>query len=80
MAVSEQELVAKFQALLPAAQEEAFGFVEQLVQRERNKRRLRVLEEIDDLVNTKSADVWREVPADSSTNVDHYLYSTPKQK
>ena len=36
-------------------------------------------EEIDELVAQVPPEAWNELPADLCTNLDHYLYGTPKQ-
>ena len=68
----------KVKTLPPESQNEALAFVEKLAQR-KNKRRLRIFEQIDKIVAKKPRAIWDEVPSDSSINVDHYLYGPDKK-
>ena len=68
----------KVKSLPIESQEEALKFVEKLAQKSSAKR-LRIFEKIDEIVAKKPDDIWDEVPADSSVNVDHYLYGADRK-
>lgn len=73
-----QTIFNKVEALTPAEQEKALKYIDDLSRR-RNASRLAIFEKIDQIVAEKPVETWDEVPSDSSTNVDHYLYGMKKR-
>ncbi len=78
MTIIEKQMVSKFRVLSPKNQKTALEFVEKLEKEEVKPKRLSVLETIDEIVNSKSKEIWLEVPKDSAEKVDKYLYGVKK--
>jgi hypothetical protein len=78
MTIIEKQMVSKFRVLSPKNQKTALEFVEKLEKEEVKPKRLSVLEKIDEIVNSKSKEIWLEVPKDSAEKVDKYLYGVKK--
>ena len=79
----EDQLIDKVRALPPDKQEEALRLLDNLAKSECNGTspdRKSIWDVAKEINTALPADTWETVPADGSTNLDHYLYGAPKQK
>lgn len=88
MSTIEQTILQKVQTLPAEQQHEVLKFVETLVpatetavveEGKSEPRRMRIWEQIDEIIAQVPPEAWDEAPTDGSINVDHYLYGAPKR-
>lgn len=72
-----EAVAAKMNQLPPEKQQEVLDFVEFLAQKTELPKS--IWEKIADRVAQIPPEVLAELPADSSENLDHYLYGAPKK-
>lgn len=86
MSAVEQAILQKVQALPLEQQEEVLKFVEALPpvitpaeEHQAEPPRMKIWEEIDEIIKEVPLSAWAELPTDGSLNLDHYLYGAPKR-
>ena len=72
-----EAVTTKMSQLSPEQQQEVLNFVEFLAQKTAPPKS--IWEKIEARIAQVPTEVLAELPADSSKNLDHYLYGAPKQ-
>ena len=71
---TEKTLVERVRSLSPEQQEKVLEFVSSL-----NQPKQTIWEKLDDRLSKVPDEEFAELPADASSNLNHYLYGSPKK-
>lgn len=74
----EQQIIEKVRVLPFEKQAKILQFVEKVAEEVVPKKR-NLIVKLEELRKQVPEEAWAEVPKDSSINVDHYLYGSPKK-
>ena len=77
-ATIEQQIIETIRVLPEEKQLEALEYLKQKVHEVKPKKR-KLMVKLEELRKIVPEEAWAEVPKDSSINVDHYLYGSPKK-
>ncbi len=74
----EQQIIETIRVMPEQQQLEALEYLRQKAEETKPKKR-KLMVKLEELRKNVPEEAWAEVPKDSSLNVDHYLYGSPKK-